>query len=289
VSVDYEPAPMKDKVVVITGATSGIGEIAADRLAQKGARIVFVARDHARGEQMRRHLQAVAAHADHTVHYADLSRFSEMKRVAQDIAGTEPHIDVLINNAGAIFTRRQVTEDGLERTFALNHMSYFVITNLLLDRLKATAGARIVCTASDAHSGAQLDFDDLQSAKRYSGFAVYGRSKLMNILFTRELGGRLAGTGVTANCLHPGFVATRFGDASGGLLGFGIGVAKKFAVTPERGAETIIYLASSPEMEGESGGYYYECKPATPSRAAQNDADGRRLWDISAKLSAVGF
>ncbi len=283
------PAPMKDKVVVITGATSGIGELAADRLAQKGARIVFVARDHARGEQTRRHLQAVAAHADHTVHYADLSRLSEMKRVAQEIADTELHIDVLINNAGAMFTRREVTEDGLERTFALNHMSYFIITNLLLDRLRATAGARIVSTASDAHSGARLNFDDLQSARGYSGFAVYGRTKLMNILFTRELARRLAGTGVTANCLHPGFVATRFGDQSGGFMSLGIRVAKNFGLTPEQGAETIIWLASSPEVDGKSGGYYYKCKPAPPSRAAQNDADARRLWDASAKISGVGF
>ncbi|HEY1961430.1 MAG TPA: SDR family oxidoreductase [Rhizomicrobium sp.] len=287
--VDYAPNPMRNKVVVITGATSGIGEVAADRLAQKGARIVLVARDHARGEQTRRHLQAVAAHTDHTVHFADISRLSEMKRVAKEIADTEPHIDVLINNAGAMFTQRQVTEDGLERTFALNHMSYFVLTNLLLDRLKATEGARILSTASDAHSGARLDFDDLQSAKRYSGFAVYGRTKLMNILFTRELARRLAGTGVTANCLHPGFVATRFGDASGGLMGFGIGLAKKFALTPEQGAETIVWLASSPDVEGQTGGYYHKCKPATPSRAAQNDADARRLWDVSAKISGVGF
>jgi NAD(P)-dependent dehydrogenase (short-subunit alcohol dehydrogenase family) len=287
--VDYAPNPMRDKVVVITGATSGIGEIAADRLAQKGARIVLVARDHARGEQTRRHLQAVAAHADHSVHYADLSRLSETKRVAKEIADTEPHIDVLINNAGAMFTQRQVTEDGLERSFALNHMSYFVITNLLLDRLRATEGARIVSTASDAHSGARLDFGDLQSAKSYAGFAVYGRTKLMNILFTRELARRLAGSGVTANCLHPGFVATRFGEASGGLLGLGIGLAKKFALTPEQGAETMIWLASSPDIEGKTGGYYHKCKPATPSRVAQSDADARRLWDVCAKLSGVGF
>jgi NAD(P)-dependent dehydrogenase (short-subunit alcohol dehydrogenase family) len=280
---------MKDKVVVVTGATSGIGAFAADRLAQKGARIVFIARDRARGEETRRHLQAVAAHTDHTVHYADLSRLSEMQRVAKEIADSEPHIDVLVNNAGAMFTDRQVTEDGLERTFALNHMSYFVITNLLLERLKATAGARIVSTASDAHRGTALEFDDLQSSRGYSGFRVYGRSKLMNILFTRELARRLAGSGVTANCLHPGFVDTGFGDASGGLMGFAIRAAKMFARTPERGAETIVYLASSPEVNGKSGGYYHDCRPATPTRAAQSDADARRLWDISAKLSGFGF
>lgn len=287
--VDYAPNSMRDKVVVITGATSGIGEVAADRLAQKGARIVFVARDRARGEEMRKHLRAIAGHADHIVHYADLSRPSDTMRVSKEIADSEPQIDVLINNAGAMFTQRQVTEDGLERTFALNHMSYFIVTNLLLDRMKATPGARIVSTASDAHKGARLNFDNLQSAGGYSGFAVYARSKLMNILFTRELARRLAGTAVTANCLYPGFVATRFGDQSGGLLSLGIRLVKNFALTPELGAETIIYLASSPDVEGKSGGYYYKCRPDTPSRAARSDADAKRLWDVSAKISGLGF
>ena len=280
---------MRDKVVVITGSTSGIGEVAADRLAQRGARIVFVARDRHRGEETRRHLRAIAGHADHTVHYADLSRLSEMKRVAREIAETEPQIDVLINNAGALFNSRRVTEDGLEMTFALNHLSYFVLTNLLLDRLRATPGARIVSTASDAHKPAKLNFDDLQSERGYSGFSMYGRTKLMNILFTRELARRLAGTDVTANCFHPGFVATRFGDAGGGLLSWGIGIAKNFALTPEQGAETMIYLVSSPEVEGKTGGYYYKCALATPSREGQNDADAKRLWDVSAKISGVGY
>ena len=280
---------MREKVVVITGATSGIGEVAADHLAQAGARIVLIARDHERGEKTRRHLHAVAGHADHTVHYADLSRLSEMKRVAKEIADIEPHIDVLINNAGAMFTSRLVTSDGLEKTFALNHMSYFVMTNVLLDRLKATPGARIVSTASDAHKSAKLNFDDLQSERGYSGFVVYGRSKLANILFTRELARRLAGTGVTANCLHPGFVDTRFGDQSGGLTSLVIRGAKNFAISPEKGAGTIIYLASSPEVEGKSGDYYYQEKLATPSRNAQNDDDARRLWDASAKIAGLGF
>jgi NAD(P)-dependent dehydrogenase (short-subunit alcohol dehydrogenase family) len=287
--MDYAPGAMRDKVVVITGATSGIGEVAADRLAQKGARIVFVARDRARGEEMRKHLRAIAGHTDHTVHYGDLSRLSEMKRIGQQIAATEPHIDVLINNAGALFAHRQRTEDGLERTFALNHLSYFVITNLLLERLRATSGARIVSTSSDAHKRARLNFGDPQSAGGYSGFAVYGRTKLMNILFTRELARRLAGTGVTANCLHPGFVATRFGDRSGGFLSLAVRLAKNIAITPEQGAETIIYLASSPAVEGKTGGYYYKCNLETPSRAAQSDADATRLWEISAKISGIGF
>jgi NAD(P)-dependent dehydrogenase (short-subunit alcohol dehydrogenase family) len=207
-----------------------------------------------------------------------------MKRAAGEIEGG---IDVLINNAGALFGKRQVTADGLEMTFATNHMAYFVVTNLLLPKMKP--GARIVSTASDAHRGQRLDFDDLQSEKRYSAFSVYGKSKLCNILFNRELARRIAGTGVTANCLHPGFVATRFGDSSGGLFQFIIKLGKPtVALSPEEGAKTIVYLASSGEVEGKSGGYYVKCAPATPTKEAQSDADAARLWDVSAKIAHVG-
>jgi len=277
---------MAGKTVVITGATSGIGEVAADRLAGKGERIVFIARDRARGEETLKHLRAISGGADHKVHYADLSRLSEMKRVAGEVAASEPRIDVLINNAGAMFNTRKLTEDGFEKTFALNHLAYFVITNLLLSKL--SEGGRIVSTASDAHSGAKLDFSDLQSSRHYGGFAVYGRSKLCNILFTRELARRLPRPGITANCFHPGFVATRFGDQSGGVLSLGIRAAKTFALTPEQGAATMVYLASSPDVAEVSGAYFVKCKPATPSREAQNDADARRLWEISAIVSGVG-
>jgi NAD(P)-dependent dehydrogenase (short-subunit alcohol dehydrogenase family) len=168
-------------------------------------------------------------------------------------------------------------------------MAYFVVTNVLLARLKATPGARIVSTASDAHKSGKLNFDDLQSEKSYSSFRVYGTSKLCNILFTRELARRLAGTGVTANCLHPGFVSTGFGDNNDGLMGFVIGIAKKLAaITPEDGAKTISYLASAPEVANQSGGYYYKNALATPTAAAQNDADAKRLWDVSAKIAGVG-
>jgi NAD(P)-dependent dehydrogenase (short-subunit alcohol dehydrogenase family) len=276
---------MQGHVVVITGATSGIGEVAADRLAAKGARIVFIARDRARGEETLRHLNAIAPGVGHAAHYADLSRIAEMKRVSAEIAAAEPRIDVLVNNAGALFNARRVTEDGLEMTFATNHMSYFVVSNLLKSRMGQ--GGRIVSTASDAHKGARLDFDDLQSGKSYSGFGVYGRSKLCNILFTRELARRLAGTGITANCLHPGFVATRFGDRSGGILSFAVRAAKNFALTPEQGASTIIYLTSSPDVEGKTGGYYVKNAPATPTKEAQNEDDAKRLWEISARLAGI--
>ncbi|MGH6871296.1 MAG: SDR family oxidoreductase [Rhizomicrobium sp.] len=279
---------MQGKTVVVTGATSGIGEVAADRLAQKGARIVFIARDRERGQETLKHLRAIAGHDNHAVHYADLSTLAGMKRVAHAIAESEPRIDVLVNNAGAMFTARQTTDDGLEKTFAVNHMAYFVVTNVLLETLKANPeGARIVSTASDAHKGARLDFDDLQSAHRYSGFGVYGESKLCNILFTRELARRLAGTTVTANCLHPGFVGTRFGDQSGGFMSLAIRLAKNFALSPEQGAETIIYLASSPDVEGQSGGYYVKSRLATPTKEAQNDADAKRLWDVSAGIAGL--
>jgi retinol dehydrogenase 12 len=278
---------MQGKTVVITGATSGIGEIAACQLAEQGARIVLIARDRARGAQVLQRLESIAPGRNHAAHYANLSRLTEMKRVAEAIAAGEPRIDVLINNAGAIFATRQVTGDALELTFATNHIAYFVVTNLLLERIKATAGARIVCTASDAHKRAKLDFNDLTFEKGYTGYAMYGRSKLMNILFTRELARRLEGTGVTVNCLHPGFVNTRFGEASGGLMSLALKGAKKFALTPEDGAKTLVYLAASAEVAGVSGKYFHECKAVPPTAEAQNDADARRLWDVSAQLAGL--
>jgi NAD(P)-dependent dehydrogenase (short-subunit alcohol dehydrogenase family) len=278
---------MQGKVIVITGATSGIGQIAAERLAGMGARLVLVARDKVRGQAMLARLRERAPGISHSIHYADLSRLVEMKRVAVEIASTEARIDVLINNAGALFTSRQVTEDGLERTFAINHMAYVVLTHGLRERLIASAPARVVNTASNAHNRARLDFDDLQSAHGYRGFKVYGRSKLCNILYTRELARRWAGTGVTANSLHPGFVATRFGDESGGLFSYVVRMAKMFAISPEKGAETIVYLASSPEVAHVSGAYFYECRPAMPSKEAQDDAAARRLWLESARLGGL--
>jgi NAD(P)-dependent dehydrogenase (short-subunit alcohol dehydrogenase family) len=278
---------MQGRVIVITGATSGIGQVAAERLAGMGARLVLVARDKVRGQATLARLRERAPRASHSIHYADLSRLVEMKRVAAEIAAAESRIDVLINNAGAMFGSRQVTEDGLERTFALNHMSYVVLTHGLRERLLASAPARVVNTSSNAHTRGRLDFDDLQSAHGYRGFKVYGRSKLCNVLYTRELARRWAGTGVTANSLHPGFVATRFADESGGLFSYVVRVAKLFAISPEKGADTIVYLASSPEVARVSGGYFYKCRPATPSKEAQDDAAARRLWLESARLGGL--
>jgi retinol dehydrogenase-12 len=278
---------MQGKVVVMTGATSGIGQVAAEKLAAMGACIVQVARSRERAEAALARLREIAPRAAHTVHYADLSRIAEMQRVASAIAQAEPRIDVLINNAGALFNTRQVTADGLELTFATNHMAYFLFTRGLRERLLASAPARIVSTASDAHDGNQIDFDDLQAAKGFRGFKIYGRSKLCNILFTRELARRLAGTGITANCLHPGFVSTRFGNESGGAFSYIVRIAKNFAISPEKGAATIVYLASSPDVAVVSGEYFYKCRIATPSKEARDDQAAQRLWQETAKLAGV--
>ena len=278
---------MRGKTVVITGGTSGIGEVAAIALAQMGARIVLVARDKARGDATLARLRDSGPGVAHSVHFADLLRLAEMERVAAQIAAHESRIDVLINNAGALFATRRLTEDGLECTFALNHMAYFVVAEGLRERLTASAPARIINTASAAHQGSTLGFDDLQSAKRFGAIKAYGRSKLCNILFTRELARRLHGTGVTANCLHPGFVATRFGDQSGALMSRVVWLAKYFAVSPARGAQTIVYLASSPGVAKTTGQYFYESLPAIPSPSAQDDRSALLLWQRSASLAGT--
>jgi NAD(P)-dependent dehydrogenase (short-subunit alcohol dehydrogenase family) len=279
---------MRGKTVLVTGGTSGIGEVAATRLAEKGARIILVARDEKRAKATLAKLRTANPDSNHVFHIADLSLMAETKRVGEEIALREARIDVLLNNAGALFNRREETSEGLERTFATNHMAYFVLTNVLLEKLRATPGARIVCTASDAHKGNRLDFDDLQSKKRYMGFSVYGRSKLCNILFTRELARRIAGSGMTANSLHPGFVATRFGAGSGGFMDAVLRVAKPVgAISAEEGAKTIIYLTSSPDVANISGDYFYKCKVTAPTKEAQSDEDAKKLWEISAKLAGI--
>jgi len=277
---------MRGTVVVATGGTSGIGQVAVETLAGQGARIILIARDAARADQTLHRLQAAGPGVAHAIRLADLSSVAETHRVGREIAAAEPRIDVLINNAGAVFSHRQLTTEGLEMTFAVNHMAYFVLTDALRAQLIATPGARIINTASLAHKNGKLDLDDLQSARGYSSFGAYGTSKLCNILFTRQLARRLDGTGVTANCLHPGFVATRFGDQSGGVIQALAPLAKLFAVTPQQGADTIIYLASSPDVAGETGKYFYKRKPITPSPAARDDGLAARLWAASEAIVA---
>ncbi len=276
---------MQGKTVVATGATSGIGEAAVLALAKSGARIVFVARDEKRAQSTLAKLEAAAPGLGHQRRLADLSSMAETRRAGLAIAASEPRIDVLINNAGAMFTERHVTPEGLDLTFALNHMAYFVMTAALRDKLVASAPSRIVSTSSMAQ--ASLDFADLQGAKRYNGWQAYARSKLANILFTRELSRRLGGTGVTANCFHPGAVATRFGASAGGFTGFMLPIARRLFITPDKGADTLVYLASSPEVANVTGRYFVKRKLAEPSAAARDDDAARRLWEASEKLAAA--
>jgi len=279
---------MTGKTVVITGATSGLGLVASGRLAGLGARLVLVARNRAKAEAMLRQLRDKTPSLEAEILIADLLRRDEVRKLAAELPRAAPRIDVLINNAGAIFTRRETTVDGLERTFALNHMAYFLLTVLLLDRLRANAPARIVNVASEAHRNATLDFGDLQTTRGYSGWLAYRRSKLANILFTRELARRLKGSGVTSNCLHPGFVATAFGDNNGGPFRFALAFAKHFmAIAPEQGGETLVYAASAPEIAEASGLYFDKNRPRDPSAAAQDDAAAGLLWRASEQLAGL--
>jgi NAD(P)-dependent dehydrogenase (short-subunit alcohol dehydrogenase family) len=277
---------MRGKTIVITGATSGIGRVAAERLAAMGAGIILIARDRARGEAVLQHLHKHYPDAPHRMHSADLSLVSQTEQAGRAIAAQNRQIDVLINNAGSIFARRQVTSEGLERTFATNHMAYFVLTQCLLEPLAAAPGARIVNTASRAHAAASLALDDLQSERHYRAFPVYGRSKLCNILFTRTLARKTAAAGITANCLHPGFVSTGFGDQTGGWLAAAIGIAKRFAISAEAGADTIIYLASAADVAATTGCYFHRRKVIRPSPAAEDDVMADALWATSAAIAA---
>jgi NAD(P)-dependent dehydrogenase (short-subunit alcohol dehydrogenase family) len=280
-------AALDGKTCVITGATSGIGLATAAKLAAAGARLVLAGRDRARGEAAIARIKAMRPECDVTMLYADLSVLAGMRQLTEQLAAL-PRIDVLVNNAGAVFHERHETADGLELTFALNHMSYYMLSRLLLERLTASAPARIVNVASGAHRKGRLDFADLQRTRGYQGWAAYATSKLCNILFTRELARRIAGSGVTANCLHPGLVASRFGDGYSGLLGAGFNFAKNFVgLSVERGAETPAYLASSPEVADVSGLYFGHCRVTRPSAAARDAAAARRLWEESARIAGL--
>jgi NAD(P)-dependent dehydrogenase (short-subunit alcohol dehydrogenase family) len=281
---------MRGKVVVLTGGTSGIGEAAAFKLAEMGARLVLVARDAMRAEATINRLQKKSPGIAHTAHFADLSLVAETQLVARKIAVAEPRIDVLINNAGLISADRQVTAEGLEMTFATNHLAYFVLTQGLFERLAASAPACIVNTASEVHRGAKLDFGDLQSERGYSGFGAYAKSKLANVLFTRELARRWSGSGVTASSLHPGVVATRFGQPRGGNGGgqggdtSSVRFVSSYGIPPEEGAETIVYLASSADAAKANGKYFIRCQAVTLSKEAQDQTVMEELWEESERL-----
>lgn len=279
--------PLCGKIIAVTGATAGIGRVVCERLAARSATLALVGRERSKTETLAAALMRRGApHV--SVHVADLSCLGDVRRVAGELAAL-PRLDVLLNNAGAIFNNREETVDRLERTFALNHLAYFTLTNLLLERLKRTAPARIVNVASEAHRKTMLDFGDLQTTCRYSGWLSYKRSKLCNILFTRALARRLRGSGVTANALHPGFVATGFGDNNGGLFHVGLGLAKRLmAMPPNEGSKTPLYLVAAPELAAISGVYFDKCAARAPSAAAQDDDAAERLWHESAHLAGIG-
>jgi NAD(P)-dependent dehydrogenase (short-subunit alcohol dehydrogenase family) len=277
---------MRGKTCLITGATLGIGKETALGLAKMGAHVVIVGRDEKRTRETGAWIaqQSGNVQVDHLV--ADLSLQTEVRRLAAAILSAYPRLDVLVNNAGAIFTKREVTAEGFEKTWALNHLAEFLLTELLLDRLKASAPARIVNVASDAHSTGSIDFDNLQGERKYSGIGAYSQSKLANIMFTYALARRLAGTGVTANCLHPGVVATGFGHNTPGLINTILNVVRPFLITPAKGAETSIHLASSPDVAGVSGAYFAKSKPAKSSARSLDVAVQEKLWEVSEKQIA---
>jgi len=276
---------MQGKVCLVTGATSGIGLVTAHELARQGARVLLVGRNSARCAETIEQIRARTGNQDVKALLADLSSQRQIRDLARHVRGRYPRLDVLINNAGGMWLKREVTVDGLEMTFAVNHLAYFLLTHLLLDTLQASAPARVVNVASNAHRKAMLDFDDLQGERHYGGWRAYCRSKLANLLFTYELARRLAGTGVTANALHPGWVATGFARNNGfrGRL-FQL-AARCLAVSPEKGARTMLYLATAPELKDVSGQYFIRERPVPSSAASYDEAAAKRVWQISLELT----
>lgn len=278
---------MSGKTCLVTGATAGIGAVTAESLAGAGATVLIVGRDPAKCEQTIGRIRAATGNDAVESYVADLSSQKQVRRLAEEVAARHPRLDVLVNNAGAMFDRKLESSDGIEMTWALNHLSYFLLTNLLLDTLRASAPARVVNVASDAHSMVRgIDFDDPESKrKKYKAFRIYGQSKLANILFTLELARRLEGSGVTANSLHPGFVYTSFFENKGMIGRLTKLAATIIAIRPENGARTSVYLASAPEVAGVSGEYFVKRKPAVPTPAARDADAAKRLWDLSETMT----
>ena len=283
---EQQPQAMHGKVCVVTGATGGIGRITARELARRGAAIVIIGRNRERGEAAAAEARAVGG-ASAAFLAADLSSQNDIRRLAGEILERHPRIDVLVNNAGGMFRRRSLSPDGIEMTFALNHLSYYLLTHLLLPALAQASAARIVNVASAAHRGVELDFNNLQGERGYRGLKVYKRSKLANICFTFALARRLESSTVTVNALHPGFVATDIGARSDWMATLAWRLVSRFAIDVEKGAQTSIHLAASTDVEGVNGRYFSECKPAAPSAPACDRDVQRRLWDVSAEMTGV--
>ena len=278
---------MGGKVVLITGGTSGIGKAAAAALAGMGATVVITGRNEERGKRALQEIREGSGNDGVELILADLTVQDEVRRLAEELRERHNQLEVLVNNAGLVLSERTETPDGIETQLAINHLAPFLLTNLLLDLLKESAPSRIVTVSSDAHRWAKIDLDDLQSRKRYRGMQVYGKTKLANIMFTYELAERLEGTGVTANCIHPGGVNTNFGNNQGGPMNLLFRLFKPFMRSPEQGADTLIYLASSPEVEGMTGKYLADRKVKAASDAAYDETTRKRLWEASEELTGL--
>jgi NAD(P)-dependent dehydrogenase (short-subunit alcohol dehydrogenase family) len=277
---------LRGKVALVTGATSGLGKVTALELARQGAQVVIVGRNPAKTAQTAAEIQDKAQTPAVHCLVGDLSVMSEVRRVADEFQQRHERLDMLINNVGAIFDQRQETAEGLEMTFAINHLSHFLFTNHLLGILKASPAARVVNVSSGIHLAARLAWDDLQSKRSYTlnGLGAYSLAKLLNVMFSHALARRLTGTSVTSNVLHPGAVATGFGRNLSGGMRLLVELARPFELTPERGADTILYLATSPDVEGVTGKYFAQRKQVLSSPASNQEANQRRMWDISADL-----
>ncbi len=281
---------MANKIFLVSGATDGIGRITALKLAQQGGHVILVGRDAAKGARVLDDIKSASGNTDIEFELADLSSQSDIRALAERLNDRLAHLDVLVNNVGAWFQRRSLSVDGIEMTFALNHLGYFLLTGLLLDKLKALPAARIVNVSSMAHTGKQVDLDDPQGEFGYSGWRAYQASKLANILFTYNLAEKLAGGSVSVNCLHPGFVASKFGHNNGGWLKWLMVVAQQImAINEEKGARTSIHLASAPEVEGVSGKYFVKSKIAESNAASHERAAQERLWRLSEELTGFSY
>ena len=272
---------LRGRQVLITGATNGIGLAAAEGLAAQGANVAIVGRSASRTKAAEALIRASAAPgAEVSTHLADLASQAAVRKLAADILARYGKLDVLVNNAGAMHTTRQVSADGIELTWAVNHLAPFLLTKLLLDRLKASAPSRVITTASDAHLGATIPFDDLNAVRSYRGFSRYKETKLANILFTSELARRLEGSNVTAHSFHPGLVASGFNRNNGLLMDMAMLLLRPISRNVQKGAETLVWLATSPDA-GTTGRYYVDMQSRLPSPQAQDIAAARRLWEIS--------
>lgn len=272
------------KNILVTGATSGIGEVAARELALMGAQVLIVGRNPQRVKESTERIMDAGKNLKILPFVADLSSIADIHRVAGEVKSSIPRLDVLLNNAGAFFMGKTLSVDGFEMTFALNHLNYFLLTRELMDLLKSSTPARVVCVSSAAHYSGHLKFDDLQGLKNFSGWQSYSNSKLMNVLFTYKLSQLLSGTGISANVLHPGFVATNFGKSNGGIFKPIFGIAQIGAISSDEGAKTSIYLASSTEVEGISGKYFDKSKPVRSSDESYDQSVMDRLWEESEKI-----